>query len=67
VNFRLFEDIHGLAGNRALDAVMRFSAQYLLFAVFAALAVLVLLRFRADGLRTAVRDSLRPAAGLVLS
>ncbi len=67
VNFRLFEDIHGLAGNRVLDAVMRFSAQYLLFAVLATLALLLLVRLRADGLRAAVRDSLWPAAGLVLS
>ena len=67
MNFRLFEDIHGLAGNRVLDAVMRFSAQYLLFAVLATLALLLLVRLRADGLRAAVRDSLWPAAGLVLS
>ena len=67
MNFRLFKDIHGLAGNAVLDAVMRFSAQYLLFVVFAALAVLLLLRLRADGLRAATRDSVWPAAGLVLS
>lgn len=67
MNFRLFEDIHGLAGNAGLDAVMKFSAQYLLFVVFAVLAILLLLRLRAVGIRTAVRDSLWPAAGLVLS
>lgn len=67
MNFRLFEDIHGLAGNRLLDAVMRFSAQYLLFAVLATLALQLMVRLRADGLRAAVRDSLWPAAGLILS
>lgn len=67
MNFGLFKDVHGLAGNRVLDAVMRFSAQYLLFAVFATLALLLLVRLRGQGLRAAVRDSLWPAAGLVLS
>lgn len=67
MNFKLFNDIHGLAGNAAVDAVMRFSARYLLFALGAALAVLLLARLRTDGLRDAVRDALWPAAGLVLS
>ena len=67
MNVRLFNNIHGLAGNAALDAIMRFSAQYLLIAVFAVLALLMLARLRTDGLRTAVLDGLWPAAGLVLS
>ena len=53
MNFKLFNVIHGLAGNAAVDAVMRFSAQYLLFGVFAALALLLLAWPRTD--RTAHR------------
>ena len=67
MNFRLFNDVHGLAGNRFFDALMRFSAQYLLFAVFAVLALLLLVRLRADGLRTALWVALWPGAALVLS
>jgi undecaprenyl-diphosphatase len=67
VNFKLFNDIHGLAGNAAVDAVMRFSAQYLLFVVGAVLAALLLARLRTNGMRDAVRDALWPATGLVLS
>jgi undecaprenyl-diphosphatase len=67
VNFTLFNDIHGLAGNGTLDAVMRFSAQYLLFVVVGVLGLLLLARLRSDGLRQAVRDALWPATGLLLS
>jgi undecaprenyl-diphosphatase len=67
VNFILFNDIHGLAGNSLLDAVMRFSAQYLLFVVVGVLGLLLLARLRSDGLRRAVQDALWPAAGLLLS
>lgn len=67
MNFTLFNDIYGLHGNGIIDAVMEFSAQYLLVAVFATLGLLVLARLRAGGLRRAVRDCLWPAAGLVIS
>jgi undecaprenyl-diphosphatase len=67
VNFRLFKDIHGLAGNEAVDAAMRFSAKYLLFVVVVVLGLLLLARLRSDGLREAVRDALWPVAGLVVS
>ena len=67
MNFRLFSDVHELAGNRFLDALMEFSAQYLLFAVFAGLVWLLLARLRTDGLRTAARGALWPVAALILS
>lgn len=40
VNYALFRDIHSLAGNSAVDAVMRFCAQDLLFVLGAAMALL---------------------------
>ena len=64
--FRLYNDMHRLAGRRALDAVIRCSAQHLLLAGFAALAPL-LGWLRNAGLRAAVRDDPWPGAGLVLS
>ena len=67
MNFRLFNDIHGLAGSGPVDAVMRFSAQYLLFVVVVVLGLLLLARLRSDGLRDAIRDGLWPAAGLAVS
>lgn len=42
MNYTLFRDIHGLAGNSVADGVMRFCAQDLLFVLAAALAVLCL-------------------------
>jgi len=67
VNYSIFNDIQGLRGNGFVDAVMEFSAQYLLVAVFAVLGLLLLARLRTDGIRTAVRDALWPGGGLVLS
>jgi undecaprenyl-diphosphatase len=42
MNYHLFTLVHGLAGDRPIDAVMRFSARYLIFAVFGAVALLCL-------------------------
>jgi len=67
VNYSLFQDIQGLHGNGVVDAVMEFSAQYLLVAVFAVLGLLLLARPRTDGIRQAVRDALWPGGALVLS
>ena len=67
MNYSIFSDLQRLHGNRVLDPLMRFSAQYLLIAVFAVLGLLLLARLRADGLRVAVRDALWPGAALVLS
>jgi len=67
VNYSLFQDIQGLHGNGVVDAVMEFSAQYLLVAVFAVLGLLLLARLRTDGIRQAVRDALWPGGALVLS
>ncbi len=68
MNYSLFQDIQGLHGNGVVDAVMEFSAQYLLVAVFAVLGLLLLLaRLRTDGIRQAVRDALWPGGALVLS
>jgi undecaprenyl-diphosphatase len=44
VNYRLFRDINDLTGNGVLDDVMKGAARYLIFAVFAVLAVLCLKR-----------------------
>jgi undecaprenyl-diphosphatase len=46
MNYHLFTLIHGLAGDRPIDAVMRFSAQYLIFVVFAVVTVLCGQRLR---------------------
>jgi undecaprenyl-diphosphatase len=54
MNYDLFRDIHGLAGNAAVDAAMRFSAKYLLFVVGAALAALVLQAARRQAWRHVV-------------
>ncbi len=67
MNYSLFQDIQGLHGNGVVDAVMEFSAQYLLVAVFAVLGLLLLARLRTDGIRQAVRDALWPGGALVLS
>lgn len=44
MNYDLFKDINDLSGSSALDAVMKFSAKYVIFIVVAALVVLWLLR-----------------------
>lgn len=67
MNFWLFSEIHGLAGHRSVDVVMGLAAQYLLFAVLGAPAVLLLLRLRTHGFRRAVQDGLWTAAALVAS
>lgn len=46
MNYQLFRDINGLVGNAVLDTVMKDAAQYLIFAVFAVVAGLCLLRLR---------------------
>jgi undecaprenyl-diphosphatase len=40
VNYDVLKTINGLSGNRAVDDIMRFAAQYLVFLVFALFAVL---------------------------
>lgn len=46
MNYDLFKDINDLTGSGPLDAVMKFSAKYVIFIVVAALVVLWLLRLR---------------------
>jgi undecaprenyl-diphosphatase len=67
VNYRLFNDIHGLAGNSAVDAIMKFSAKYLLYVLVVVLGLLLLQRWRETGFALAFRTGLWCAAGLVLS
>ncbi len=67
MNYSLFHDVQGLHGNSTVDAVMEFSAQYLLIAVFAVLGLLLLARLRTDGMRDAVRNGLWPGGALALS
>lgn len=50
-NARLLRTINDWSGNAALDAVMRFCAQYLIFAIFAVLAVLGLASLRRRAVR----------------
>lgn len=63
MNYDWFKAINDLSGNSALDSIMKFSAKYLIFAVFAVAAVLCLLRLRA-GLR---RPVVLTVAALVLT
>jgi undecaprenyl-diphosphatase len=69
MNYHLFRLVHGLAGDRPIDAVMRFSAKYLIFGVFAVLAVLCVQRLRLRQLRpvlaTGVALAVTFALGLV--
>jgi undecaprenyl-diphosphatase len=67
VNLRSFSDIHGFAGSVLGDGVMRFSADYLLYAVFVLFGLLLLVRLRRDGLAAAARAAGWSLAGLVLS
>ena len=54
VNYDWFKSINDLSGNRVLDALMKFSAQYLIFVVFAVLALLCVLRLRERALRPVI-------------
>lgn len=46
MNYDLFKDINNLAGNGFVDELMKLSAKYLIFVVFAILAVVCVLRLR---------------------
>ncbi len=63
MNYDLFRDINDLSGNGALDAVMRFSAKYLIFVAFALVALLCLDRLR----RRVLAPVVATVAGLVLT
>lgn len=63
MNYDLFRDINDLSGDGTLDAVMRFSAKYVIFLAFALVAVLCLDRLRRRSLAPVVAT----VAGLVLT
>lgn len=63
MNYDLFKDVNDLTGSSALDAVMKFSAKYVIYIVVAALVVLCLLKLR-DRL---VRPVVLTGAALVLT
>lgn len=44
MNYQLFRDINGLSGNPLVDTLMKDAAKYLIFGVFAVVAVLCLVR-----------------------
>jgi undecaprenyl-diphosphatase len=66
VNYRLFETIHGWSGNDVIDAVMRFSARYLIFALFALLALLCVQALRRRRLARVVEVVVSLAVAFVL-
>ncbi|HEX7354645.1 MAG TPA: phosphatase PAP2 family protein [Mycobacteriales bacterium] len=63
MNYGLFRDINNLSGNGAWDAVMKFSAQYLIFLAAAVVALLCLDRLR----RRRLTPIVATAAGLALT
>ena len=63
MNYRLFHDINGLTGNGFVDAVMKDVAKYLIFAMFATVAVLCLLLLR----RRAIRPVVAVAVSLAIT
>jgi len=63
VNYDLFRDINDLSGNGAVDSLMKFSAQYLIFIVFAVVGLLCLDQLR----RRRFTPVLGTGAGLVLT
>lgn len=67
MNFRLFNDIHGLAGNGAADTVMKLCAKDLLYVLVVLLGLLLLQRWRTAGFSSAFCTGLWCAGGLLLS
>jgi len=63
MNYDLFRDINDLSGSDALDAVMKFSAKYLIYVAIVILVVLCAYRLR----RHALAPVAAAAAGLVLT
>lgn len=63
MNYHLFRAINNLTGNRVVNAMMKFSAEYLVFIVFGLLAVLCLLRLR----ERAFRQVIAVAGALVIT
>lgn len=63
MNYRLFRDINGLTGNSTLDLVMKDAAKYLIFAMFAVVAILCLLELR----RRSIRPVLATAVALAVT
>jgi undecaprenyl-diphosphatase len=63
MNYDLFRDINNLSGNGALDAVMKFSAKYVIFLMVVAVAVLAVDQLRRHRLVPVVAT----AVGLVFT
>jgi undecaprenyl-diphosphatase len=62
MNYRLFRDINDLTGNSTVDLIMKDAARYLIFAVFAAVAILCLLQLRRRSIRPVLATAVALAA-----